>query len=252
MEINKIYNEECIAGMAARIPDGSIDLILCDLPYQVTANKWDVLIPFDQLWAQYERIIKPNGAIVLTATQPFTSALITSNPKLFRYEWIWDKVRGSNFQNARRQPMKSHENICVFYKKQPTYNPQFWFSTPYKTPAGKRSKEIEGLSGGSAANMRTESVSEDGRRYPLTIQTFRRDSDRVHPTQKPVALMEYLIKTYTNPGDIVLDNCLGSGTTAVAAIRSGRNYIGFEMDPHYFEICEKRIAAEQDIKGESQ
>ena len=145
LEINKIHHGDCLELMQD-IPDGSIDMILCDLPYGTTANKWDSIIPLEPLWEQYERVIKDNGAIVLTSDEPFTSQLINSNLKKFRYKWIWDKTRGSNFQNARRMPMKSYEEVLVFYKRQPTYNPQFWFSTPYKTKGGKRTKEIEALS----------------------------------------------------------------------------------------------------------
>lgn len=244
LELNRIYQRDCIEGMRM-IPDGSIDMILCDLPYGTTACKWDAVIPFKPLWEQYERIIKDNGAIVLTSDEPFTSQLISSNLRRFRYKWIWDKTRGSNFQNARRMPMKSHEEVLVFYKKQPTYNPQFWYSTPYKTKARPRKSEIEGLSGGSAANHCAETVSEDGRRYPLSILTYPRDSSRVHPTQKPVALFEYLIRTYTNDNEIILDNCMGSGTTAVATLQvgGGRKFIGFETEPEYIEIANKRLEA---------
>jgi site-specific DNA-methyltransferase (adenine-specific) len=240
IELNRIYNEDCLEGMK-RIADKSIDMILCDLPYGTTACKWDTAIPVEPLWEQYNRIIKDNGAIVLFADEPFTSQLVNSNLKQFRYKWIWNKTRGSNFQNARFMPMKCHEEICVFYKKKPTYNPQFWFSTPYKTAERKRTNQIEGLSGGSAANVCTATISEDGRRYPLSILTFVRDGSRIHPTQKPVALFEYLIKTYTNEGETVLDNCIGSGTTAIACINTGRNYIGFELDAHYCEIANERI-----------
>ena len=215
-------------------------MILCDLPYGTTACAWDSVIPFEPLWEQYKRITKKNAAIVLTASQPFTTALISSNMREFRYCWVWDKVRGSNFQNARRQPMKSHEDICVFYAAQPTYNPQYWYGKPYATKAMPRSREIEGLRG-SAANMGAATVSEDGRRYPLSIVRYSRDSDRVHPTQKPVALMEYLIKTYTNEGETVLDNCMGSGTTGVACVKTGRKFIGIERDPKYFQIAQNRI-----------
>jgi site-specific DNA-methyltransferase (adenine-specific) len=220
----------------------SVDLILCDLPYGTTACKWDSVIPFEPLWAQYRRIAKPNGAIVLTASQPFTTALIGSNMRDFRYSWVWDKVRGSNFQNARRQPMKSHEDICVFYRAQPTYNPQFWYGKPYATKERERSREVEGLSGGSAANICAATVSEDGRRYPLSIVRHSRDGDRIHPTQKPVALMEYLIRTYTNEGETVLDNCMGSGTTGVACVNTNRRFIGIERDVDYFSIASARIA----------
>jgi len=240
MELDIIYNQDCLLGMRT-LPDKSIDLILCDLPYGTTANKWDAVIPFIELWEQYNRITKPNTAIVLFSDEPFTCALIKSNLRNFRYKWIWNKERGSNFQNARRMPMKSHEEICVFYRKSPVYNPQYWFSTSYKTKERERRAEIEGLRGGSAANICAATVSEDGRRYPLSILTFPRDGKRVHPTQKPVPLLEYLIKTYSNEGDIVLDNCFGSGSTLIAAANTGRHYIGFENDPQYFDIACDRL-----------
>jgi hypothetical protein len=223
------------------IPDGSVDMILCDLPYGTTACKWDSIIPPAELWEQYRRFTKPSAAIVLTASQPFTTVLVASHLHDFRYSWVWDKIRGSNFQNARRQPMKSHEDVCVFYRKRPTYNPQFWFGKPYFTLERKRGKEIAGLSGGSAANICTATVSEDGRRYPLSVIRFPRDVDRIHPTQKPVALMEYLIRTYTNEGDTILDNCMGSGTTGVACLNTNRSFIGIEKDEKYFSIAERRI-----------
>jgi site-specific DNA-methyltransferase (adenine-specific) len=238
--LNSVIHGDCLEEMK-KIPDKSIDMILCDLPYGTTACKWDTVIPFEPLWEQYERIIKDNGAIVLTSDEPFTSQLVNSNIRNFRYKWIWDKTRGSNFQNARRMPMKSHEEILVFYKKQPTYNPQYWYSKPYKTKARPRKNEIEGLRGGSAANFCAETISEDGRRYPLSILTFPRDSSRLHPTQKPVALFEYLIKTYTNEGEIVLDNCAGSGTTAIACMNTNRNYILIEKEKKYIDIINKRI-----------
>jgi site-specific DNA-methyltransferase (adenine-specific) len=228
------------------IPDGSVDMVLCDLPYGTTGNKWDTVIPFEPLWEQYERIIKPNGAIVLFSDEPFTSQLVNSNLRLFRYKWIWDKRRGSNFQNARRMPMKQHEEICVFYRKLPTYNPQFWYSKPYATKERPRARKTQGLGGGSAAETCAATVSEDGRRYPLTILSFPRDSDRIHPTQKPVSLLEYLIKTYTNEGETVLDNCIGSGSTGVACVNTGRHFLGMELDPGYYETACARIIGAKD------
>jgi site-specific DNA-methyltransferase (adenine-specific) len=232
---------DCLEGMKL-IPNGSIDMILCDLPFAVTANKWDLPIDLEKLWEQYERIIKENGAIVLNATQPFTSKLVMSNPKLFRYEWIWDKTRGSNFQLAKKMPMKSHENILVFYKKLPTYNPQFWYDKPYKVSKkdGIRTNEIEGIIN-QASKFYPTSESTDGRRYPLSILTYKRDSDRLHPTQKPLSLFEYLLLTYTNEGMTVLDNCMGSGTTAVAATLNKRKWIGFETESEYIKIANKRL-----------
>lgn len=227
------------------IPDKAVDMILCDLPYGITACKWDSVIPFDDLWAAYKRIIKDNGAIVLFGSEPFSTKLKSSNLSMYRYDWVWDKQRGSNFATARKQPMKSHEIISVFYKHLPIYNPQFWYSKPYRTSEKKRNKKIEGLQDGSVANICTATVSEDGKRYPLSILSFPRDNDRVHPTQKPVALLEYLIKTYTNAGGIVLDNCMGSGSTGVACVNTNRNFIGFELDERYFEIAKKRIERTQ-------
>lgn len=235
-----LYRGDCLEVMAS-IPDASVDLILCDLPYGTTACKWDSVIPFEPLWAQYRRTAKRNAAIVLTASQPFTTALISSNMREFRYCWVWDKTRGSNFQNARHQPMKSHEDVCVFFRSKPIYTPQWWYSTPYMVMGGVRSRSIEGLSGGSCANIHPGTSSEDGRRFPLSILRLKRDGDRVHPTQKPVALMEYLIRTYTHSGDMVMDNCVGSGTTGVACIRTGRKFIGIELDEGYCEIAAKRM-----------
>jgi site-specific DNA-methyltransferase (adenine-specific) len=219
------------------IPDKSVDMVLCDLPYGITACKWDSVIPFDDLWAAYKRIIKDNGAIVLFGSEPFSTKLKSSNLSMYRYDWVWDKQRGSNFATARKQPMKSHEIISVFYKHLPIYNPQFWYSKPYKTSEKKRNKKIEGLQDGSVANICTATVSEDGKRYPLSILSFPRDNDRVHPTQKPVPLLEYLIRTYTNEGEIVLDNCMGSGSTGVACVNTRRDFIGIELDEHYFDIA---------------
>ena len=222
------------------IPDGSVDLILCDLPYGTTANKWDSCIPFDELWMQYNRIIKPNGAICLFAQAPFDKTLACSNMKMFRYEWIWKKSQGTGHLNAKKMPMKAHENILVFYKSLPTYNPQFREGTPYVARSGK---------GSSNYRRQTSVITENtGVRYPLSVVEF--NSDRgAHPTQKPVALLEYLIKTYSNPGELVLDNCMGSGSTGVACVNTGRNFIGIELDQGYFEIAQKRIDEALKIKG---
>ena len=242
-----LYLGDCLEVMAG-LPDASVDMILCDLPYGTTACKWDTVIPFEPLWEQYRRIAKKNAAIVLTASQPFTTALIASNMRGFRYSWVWDKVRGSNFQTARRQPMKSHEDVCVFTSGgAPHYDPQWWYSTPYRQNERPRSHKIEGMiNGGSAALFCPTTESVDGRRYPLSIVKFARDGNRIHPTQKPVALMEYLIKTYTNEGETVLDNCMGSGSTGVAALNCGRKFIGIERDDTYFEIAQRRI---EDSRG---
>lgn len=230
-----LMHGDCLELMK-QIPDKSVDMILCDLPYGTTACKWDSIIPFDKLWEQYKRIIKDNGAIILFGSEPFTSALIQSQIKLFRYDLIWDKQKGCDFLNANRKPLKSHENLIVFYKKSPTYNKQYWFSTPYKKIDGNRKQSLVYH---NSHNADTEST--DGKRNPLSIISSPRDGNRAHPTQKPVALCEYLIKTYTNEGETVLDNCMGSGTTGVACVNTDRNFIGIELDDHYFEVATERI-----------
>ena len=236
MKENKIYNGDCIELMK-KIKDKSIDMILCDLPYGTTRLKWDSIIPFDQLWEQYERIITDNGAIVLTASQPFTSALAMSNPKLFRYEWIWEKNNNTNFANAKKMPMKRHENILVFYKHLPTYNPQglIELNKP-KTISRIRTTDSKRL-------IRNDNFGLDKKfttthtNYPDSILNFSQPSknDRIHPTQKPLDLWEYLIKTYTNDGDLILDNTSGSGVTAIAAMNTNRNFICMELDKEIYE-----------------
>lgn len=244
MRLNYIDNIDCLVGMK-EIPDGSVDMILCDLPYGTTRNKWDSIIPFDALWSEWDRVCKTNAAIVLFSQQPFTSNLVQSRLELFRYEWIWEKTNPTGFLHAKKMPLKYHENICVFYKKLPTYNPQFTKGKPYKKTGDNtdRPHYRPGIT-------RVSKDYSDGKRYPRDIITASNSSyglDRgLHPTQKPVALCEYLIKTYTNPGDVVLDNCMGSGTTAVACIRSNRNFIGFELDEQYHTIALQRVAAEQE------
>ena len=220
------------------IPDRSVDMILCDLPYGTTACKWDSIIPFEELWKGYCRIIKDDGAIILFGSEPFTSILICSQISLFRYDLIWDKQKGCDFLNANRKPLKSHENILVFYKKSPTYNKQYWYSTPYKKINGNKKQSSVYH---DSHDVDTEST--DGKRNPLSILSFPRDGNRVHPTQKPVALLEYLIKTYTNEGETVLDNCMGSGSTGVACVNTNRRFIGIELDDKYFEIAKQRIDA---------
>lgn len=234
MELNKIYNEDCLEGMK-RIPDKSVDMVLCDLPYGTTRNKWDSIIPLEPLWEQYERVIKDNGAIVLTAQTPFDKVLGVSNLKHLKYEWIWQKTEATGFLNAKKMPLKNHENILVFYKKQPTYNPQFTVGKPYSYKKDSISSDNYGDSKG------TDLIVNDGSRHPLTIQTFKKDKG-LHPTQKPVALFEYLIRTYTNENETILDNCMGSGTTAIACINTNRNFIGFELDETYFNLANERIA----------
>lgn len=223
---------DCLEVMKT-IPDKSIDAIICDLPYGTTQNKWDSVINLNDLWAQYKRICK--GAIVLTAQTPFDKVLGCSNLKMLKYEWIWKKESGTGFLNAKKAPLKDHENVLIFYEKQPTYNPQMRTGfKPYVCKQGNTKSQNYGSQTGAV----TES---DGSRYPLTVIEFKRDKDKVHPTQKPVALMEYLVKTYTNQNDTVLDNCMGSGTTGVACKNLGRKFIGIEQDHNYFEIARKRI-----------
>ena len=218
-----------------QVPDKSIDLILCDLPYGTTKCKWDTVIPFDKLWEQYNRIIKDNGAIVLFGNEPFSSQLRLSNLKNYKYDWVWDKKRGSNFATVKIRPFNSFENIMVFYKKQPTYNPQMWKSTPYTCKQGYVGEAKQtGL-------YRDDVITvNNGDRYPLTILSFSKETG-LHPTQKPVALLEYLIKTYTNEGDIVLDNCMGSGSTGVACVNTNREFIGMELDEKYYKIACERL-----------
>ena len=227
---------DCLEVMA-EIPDGSVDLILCDLPYGTTACKWDSVIPFEPLWAQYRRIAKKNAAIVLTASQPFTTALIASNLRDFRYCWVWEKTLATNFALVKKQPAKKHEDVCVFYGKQPTYNAQMEKGKPYKDKERARTMGVIG----NAVPLK-KPISNTGTRYPSSVQKFSNGNNgNVHPTQKPVALMEYLIRTYTNEGEVVLDNCAGSGTTGVACANTGRRFIGIERDPEYFEIARSRI-----------
>ena len=232
MEYDYIDCGDCLELMK-EIPDGSIDMILCDLPYGTTRNKWDSVIPFEPLWEQYNRIIKDNGAIVLFAQPPFDKMLGVSNINMLKYEWIWEKEAGTGFLNANKMPLKKSENILVFYKNLPTYNPQKTVGKPYKCKQGGDSNNY-----GDYDRVVTEN---DGDRFPTNIIKFNRDKNKVHPTQKPVALLEYLIRTYTNEGDIVLDNCMGSGSTCVAAVNTGRHYIGFEKEPKYFDIACQRL-----------
>ncbi|HEV2557292.1 MAG TPA: site-specific DNA-methyltransferase [Microvirga sp.] len=226
---------DCLERMK-EIPDGSVDLILCDLPYGTTACKWDAVIPFPDMWREYRRVAKHNAAFVLTASQPFTTWLIVSNPREFRYTWVWEKEQGVNFLLAKKQPMKVHEDVVVFYRAQPTYNPQMTAGKPYTSGKGN-SGEVTG----SVEKVRTKN---EGTRYPRSVQAIKRETG-LHPTQKPVELMEYLIKTYSNEGETVLDNCMGSGTTGVACMNTGRHFIGIERDETYFAIAERRIREAQ-------
>jgi len=236
---------DCLEVMRT-IPDKSVDAIICDLPYGTTACKWDSVIPFEPLWAQYKRIIKDNGAIVLTAQTPFDKVLGCSNLEWLKYEWIWEKTQATGHFNAKKAPMKAHENILVFYNKQPTYNPQ---KTQNHKPTNKYTKKADVVNKTQVYGKVKIDISGGGEtdRFPRSIQIFASDKQKnklngtLHPTQKPLALMEYLVKTYTNQGDTVLDNCMGSGTTGVACKNLGRNFIGIEQDANYFDIAKNRI-----------
>ena len=241
MELDTIYNMDCMEGMK-NIPDGSIDMILCDLPYGTTENKWDVKLPLEPLWAEYKRVTKRNAAILLFSQMPFGAELIMSNRKMFRYEWILEKGCATGFLNAHKMPMRAHENILVFYESLPTYNPQM-------TRGGKPYTTWHLARNGSKTygkKIDCQTVNTDGSRFPRDVIRFNAPNNistekTIHPTQKPVALCEYLIRTYTNEGETVLDNCMGSGTTAVAAINTGRRFIGFEKEKEYYDIALKRI-----------
>ena len=236
-----LYNGDCIEVMK-NIPSKSVDMILCDLPYGTTKCKWDTVIPFEPLWEQYNRIIKDNGAIVLFGSEPFSSALRMSNIKNFKYDWIWDKVnRYTGYGSCKYAPLKRYEIVSVFYKSKPTYNPQMMQGKPYKK-TGDYSSKIYG----------TDKVKKHGKnngeRYPFNILQYKGDDKKngfLHPTQKPIALLEYLIKTYTNEGDVVLDNCMGSGSTGVACVNTNRDFIGIELDKDYFNIAKQRITGNQ-------
>jgi site-specific DNA-methyltransferase (adenine-specific) len=232
--IDKIINGDCLKVMQ-EIPDKSIDLIFTDLPYGVlnSRSEWDQIIPLDQLWTAYERIIKDNGAIVLTASQPFTSKLVMSNLKLFKYEIIWEKQQGTGFLNAKKQVLRSHESILVFYKKQPTYNPQFTAGKPYKCQSGRASLDY--------GEQKSVLTVNEGTRYPLSVQKFSYDKEKLHSTQKPQALAQWIIKTFTNDADIVLDSTTGSGSFPLAAKILNRKFIGIELNKEFYDIAVKRL-----------
>ena len=239
-----MFNADCLEVMK-NMEDESVDLILCDLPYGTTKNKWDSIIPLDKLWGQYNRIIKLGGAIVLFAQTPFDKILGASNLQMLKYEWIWEKPMATGFLNSKFAPLKCHENILVFSKsaacyvkdksKAMVYNPQMTAGKPYKITQGTRSTNYD------VNWLKTMTTENKGTRYPRDVQKFAHDKDKYHPTQKPVALLEYLIKTYTNENDIVLDNCMGSGSTCVAAVNTNRRFIGIELDKNYFNIATDRI-----------
>jgi site-specific DNA-methyltransferase (adenine-specific) len=240
LEINpthyQLWKGDCLVEMK-KIKDGSVDMILCDLPYGMTNNAWDVVIPFDKLWEEYNRIIKENGAIVLFGSQPFTSILITTNLKMFRYCLVWEKNKFSDFLNSKRKPMKTNEDIAIFYKKQPTYNPQYWYSTPYCRWNTQKAVDKQSNYGSHKENH----VESDGKRLPTTVLKFNRVERPLHPTQKPTDLLEWLIKTYTNEREVVLDNCMGVGSTGVACKQTNRKFIGIELEQKYYDLATEGI-----------
>lgn len=223
-----------------RIPNGSIDMVLSDLPYGTTRCRWDTPINLQELWKQYRRVVKKNGAIVLFSAQPFTTELISSNKAMYRYEWIWRKTQPSGFMNAKKMPLRTHENIEIFYRKPPTYNPQMTHGHQRKTATAYGTRESDGSScyGREERNYTYDSTD----RYPVDVLQYSTGdkSKRLHPTQKPVDLLEYLVKTYTNPGETVLDNCMGAGSTGVACLNTGREFVGIELDPEYNKKMEEQ------------
>jgi len=241
MKINEIYKGDCLELMPKFVESKSIDMIFCDLPYETTKCKWDIVIPFEKLWSEYERIIKDNGVILLFGNEPFSSVLRTSNLKLYRYDWIWEKTKATGFQNSKIQPMRKYENLSVFYKHKPTYNPQ-----------GIIKKKIGKTNVRTGSNIKNEHSfnTYNGKKpvaeftnYPTNIVKFKNASGKghLHPTMKPLSLIEYMIKTYTNEGDLILDNTCGSGTTGLGAKNLKRDYIMMEQDPEYYEIACKRV-----------
>ena len=234
----QLYHGDCLEAMK-NIADKSIDMILCDLPYGTTNCSWDIVIPFEPLWEQYNRIIKDNGAIVLFGSEPFSSALRMSNIKNYKYDWVWEKSKATGFLNAKKRPLVAHEYIHVFYKKQPLYNPQMREGTPYNK--GMRKQQTENDVYGEFKQVEVKS---EGKRYPRSViyyKTAETEGETFHKTQKPVSLLEYLINTYTNTGEVVLDNCMGSGSTGIACLNSNRKFIGIELDDTYFNVAKERI-----------
>ena len=243
MEYDYIECGDCLELMKG-IPDKSVDMILCDLPYGTTACKWDTVIPFEPLWEQYNRVIKDNGAVVLFGSEPFSSALRSSNFQLYKYDWKWIKDGSTGFQTVKTQPMRKYEDIMIFSKgtiasgspRNMKYNPQGLVEINKTKKVGKKPQYI-----GDRPNQEGKEYVAKYTNYPVNLLEFPRDKNTVHPTQKPIALLEYLIKTYTNEGDVVLDNCMGSGSTCVACVNTNRHYIGFEKEPKYFDIACKRL-----------
>ena len=224
--INQLFEGDCLKYLK-QFPDNSIDMVLCDLPYGTTQNKWDSVISLGKLWKEYERVVKDNGAIVLTSQGLFTAQLMMSNPKMFKYKWIWEKSKPTNFLNAKKQPLRKYEDVCVFYKKQPTYNPQMTKGEPYNK--GVRKNQLSG----SYGDFQPVHVCSDGSRYPTDIiyfKTAESEGKVIHPTQKPIELGRYFVRTYSNPGDLILDNTFGSGSFLVAALLEGRNFVGIEKN----------------------
>lgn len=238
----RLYKNDCLSEMK-NISDKSIDLILCDLPYEQTArNKWDLKLPFAPLWAEYSRIIKDNGAIILFANGMFTAELMMSNQKMWRYNLIWEKAQPTGFLNAKKMPLRNHEDICVFYKNPPVYNPQ-------KTCGHTRKVSKRGPCGSMNYSIDRSNEYDSTERYPKSVLCFPKDVQKtaLHPTQKPIALLEFLVKSYSNEGDVVLDNCMGSGSTGVACLNTKRNFIGIEKESLFFEIASKRIMQAEKI-----
>jgi len=234
--LNNLFENDCL-NVLPQFPSHSIDMILCDLPYGTTENRWDSVIPLDRLWEEYERVIKERGAIVLTSHGPFTAKLITSNISFFKYKIVWVKSKATNFLNANRQPLRKHEDICVFYKKHPTYNPQMREGDPYDKGVRKDQNT------GSYGKFEPSKVESDGERYPTDVVYFKTaesEGEVWHPVQKPIRLGRYLIRTFTNPGDIVLDNAFGSGSFLVSALLEGRNFIGIEKNENSHRFKEKK------------
>lgn len=224
--VNRVIEGDCIEVMR-HLPNGCIDMVLCDLPYGTTQNKWDSIVPLDELWAEYKRIVKPNGAIVLTSQGLFTAMLIMSQPKMFKYKWVWEKSKPTNFLNAKKQPLRKHEDVCVFYQRQPVYNPQMTEGEPYDK--GVRKNQLSG----SYGDFLPVHVHSDGKRYPTDVVYFKTaesEGDVIHATQKPVELGRYFVRTYSKPGDLILDNTSGSGSFLVAALMEGRNFMGIEKN----------------------
>lgn len=231
------------------IPDSSIDMVLCDLPYGMTRNAWDCEIDLDELWSHYRRVVKHNGAVVLFASGMFTSRLMASNPSMWRYNLVWRKTTPTGFLNAKRMPLRAHEDICVFYRKLPVYHPQMGTGPRKVSSASSQGPSRQSSNYGSYGSSSYDSTE----RYPTSVLEFASDKQRcaIHPTQKPVALCEWLIRTYTDEGGVVLDNCMGSGSTGVAAIHCGRRFVGIEKDEGYYTAALERLQREGNDHGEA-